>query len=175
MYGVLGLVIFVEALASVVTVHETGSMLSGGLTLAGPGAADRRSSRPRRPCARSRRAIREAAYGVGATRWEVIRSHVLPSAAPGILTGGVLTLARAFGETAPLLLVGGRDGVLRNRRGRLARRQLARRYTALPMLIFDWTQPNPAGSRTLAAAAIVVLLVILLLVNGDGDLAEEPI
>src|SRR5204863_1194949 len=50
--------------------------------------------------------IREAAYGVGATRWEVIRSHVLPSAAPGILTGTMLTLGRAIGETAPLLLVG---------------------------------------------------------------------
>ena len=50
--------------------------------------------------------IREAGFGVGATRWEVIRSHVLPYAAPGILTGVILTLARAFGETAPLLLVG---------------------------------------------------------------------
>ena len=54
--------------------------------------------------------IREAAYGVGATRWEVIRSHVLPYAAPGILTGVVLSLARAFGETAPLFLVGAVTG-----------------------------------------------------------------
>ena len=46
--------------------------------------------------------IREAGFGVGATRWEVIRSHVLPYAAPGILTGVILTMARAFGETAPL-------------------------------------------------------------------------
>ncbi len=56
--------------------------------------------------------IREAAFGVGATRWEVIRNHVLPYAAPGILTGTVLTLARAFGETAPLLLVGAVTGFL---------------------------------------------------------------
>ena len=50
--------------------------------------------------------IREAALGVGATRWEMVRSHVLPYAAPGILTGTILSLARAFGETAPLLMVG---------------------------------------------------------------------
>ena len=59
----------------------------------------------RRRCAPSR-SIREAAFGVGATRWEMVRSHVLPYAAPGILTGTILALARAFGETAPLLMVG---------------------------------------------------------------------
>ena len=57
------------------------------------------------------RGIREAGYGVGATRWEVVRSHVLPYAAPGVLTGTILSLARAFGETAPLLLVGRDDRV----------------------------------------------------------------
>ena len=56
--------------------------------------------------------IREAAYGVGATRWEVVRSHVLPYAAPGIFTGTILSLARAFGETAPLLMVGAVTGYL---------------------------------------------------------------
>ncbi len=58
------------------------------------------------------RGIREAAYGVGATRWEVVRSHVLPYAAPGVFTGAILALARAFGETAPLLLVGAVTGYL---------------------------------------------------------------
>ena len=58
------------------------------------------------------KSIREAAYGVGATRWEVVRSHVLPYAAPGIFTGAILSLARAFGETAPLLLVGAVTGYL---------------------------------------------------------------
>ncbi|MGH9270024.1 MAG: ABC transporter permease subunit, partial [Ilumatobacteraceae bacterium] len=58
------------------------------------------------------RGIREAGYGVGATRWEVVRSHVLPYAAPGILTGTVLALARALGEAAPLILVGAVAGFL---------------------------------------------------------------
>src|SRR5207344_1970317 len=63
------------------------------------------------------RSIREAAYGVGATRWEVVRSHVLPYAAPGIFTGTILSLARAFGETAPLLMVGAVTGYLTPARG----------------------------------------------------------
>ena len=54
--------------------------------------------------------IREAAFGVGATRWEVVRSHVLPYAAPGILTGTILAFSRALGEAAPLILVGGAPG-----------------------------------------------------------------
>ncbi len=64
------------------------------------------------------KSIREAGFGVGATRWEVIRSHVLPYAAPGVLTGSVLAMARALGETAPLIMVGAVTGLPRHRGGR---------------------------------------------------------
>ena len=110
-YGILGLVVFVQALRPITGPGSYGrSYISGGLTLAvlvmpivildhDGGAAG------------GPRSIREAAYGVGATRWEVVRSHVLPYAAPGMFTGVILSLARAFGETAPLLLVGAVTGL----------------------------------------------------------------
>jgi phosphate transport system permease protein len=109
--------------------------------------------------------IREAGFGVGATRWEVIRSHVLPYAAPGILTGIILTLARAFGETAPLLLVGAVAGSFATASNVSILDQLMGPYTSLPTLIYDWSRlPQPAF-RSLTAAAIVVLLVIIIMIN----------
>ena len=80
--------------------------------------------------------LRDAGYGVGASRWEVTRDHVLPYAAPGILTGTVLAIARALGEAAPLILIGAITGLL-------PRTGLTENFTALPMLIFNW-----AGGRT---------------------------
>ena len=90
------------------------------------------------------RSIREAAYGVGATRWEVVRSHVLPYAAPGIFTGTILSLARAFGETAPLLLVGAVTGFLSSPNGRSPLEILQGAYTSLPTQIFSWSRSSPA-------------------------------
>jgi phosphate transport system permease protein len=164
-YGILGLVIFVQALAL------GRSVLAGGLTLAVLvlpiviiTTAEALRSVPS--------SIREAGYGVGATRWEVIRSHVLPSAAPGILTGTVLSLARAFGETAPLILVGAVKGYFSSGAGGLGDR-LTGPYTSLPTLIFDWSsQPNP-DVRANAAAAIIVLLALILLVNGAAILLRN--
>lgn len=110
--------------------------------------------------------IREAGFGVGATRWEVIRHHVLPSAAPGILTGTVLTLARAFGETAPLLLVGVATGFFTAGSGAGMFEQLTGKYTALPVVVFSWSrQPSQGFQENLAPAAIVVLLAVLLTAN----------
>ncbi|CAN5604487.1 phosphate ABC transporter permease PstA [soil metagenome] len=107
--------------------------------------------------------IREAAFGVGATRWEVVRSHVLPYAAPGILTGTILSLARALGETAPLVLAA---AVLGNFS------QLGADpngpYTALPVIIFNWARQPSADFREVTAAAIIVLLVVLLVVNATA-------
>jgi phosphate transport system permease protein len=77
--------------------------------------------------------IREAGFGVGATRWEVIRSHVLPYAAPGILTGTVLSLARALGEAAPLILIGAVTGRLASQDGLFDLGQLTERFTAMPI------------------------------------------
>lgn len=111
------------------------------------------------------RSIREGAFGVGATQWETVRSHVLPSAAPGILTGTVLTLARAAGEAAPILLVGAITGTLRT--GGLGFvEQLGERFTALPVIIYSYSTEPGDEYRALAAAAGVVLLVLVLLMNG---------
>jgi phosphate transport system permease protein len=111
--------------------------------------------------------IREAGYGVGATRWEVVRHHVVPAAAPGILTGTILSLSRALGETAPLLLVGAVTGFLATGNQNLFQ-QLRGPYTALPTEIFAWaTKPDP-GFRALTSAAIIVLLAVILLANATA-------
>lgn len=159
-YGLLGLSIFVKLLGS-----ATGgrSVMSGGITLAIlvlPIVIITSAEALRAVPA----SIREAGYGVGATRWEVIRSHVLPSAAPGILTGTMLSLSRALGETAPLVLVGAVTGFLGVGTHSFVE-TLQSKFTALPMIIYGWArQPNP-GFRANTSAAIVVLLAVILTAN----------
>jgi phosphate transport system permease protein len=102
--------------------------------------------------------IRQAAYALGATQWQVVWRQVLPAAIPGIATGSILALSRALGETAPLLLVGALTYVSFNP-------TLLGDFTALPVQIFQWTQRSQDEFRTLAAAGIVVLIVILLTLN----------
>ncbi|HEX2222402.1 MAG TPA: phosphate ABC transporter permease PstA [Candidatus Limnocylindria bacterium] len=162
-YGLLGLAVFVVALRDVVGANASGrSLIAGGLTMAILvlpiviiTTAESLRAVPT--------AIREAAFGVGATRWEVVRSHVLPYAAPGILTGTILSMARAFGETAPLILVGAVVGTF-NVRNETVWDQLQGRYTALPTIIYDWAR-KPGDFAGNTYAAIIVLLVALLLVN----------
>lgn len=111
--------------------------------------------------------LKEGAYGVGATKWEVIRTQVLPYAAPGVLTGTLLSMARAVGETAPLILVGAISGRLGTNPGLLDASALTDSFTALPVVITSWTRKvglDP-GFAPAAAAAIVVLLVMVLIVN----------
>ncbi len=111
--------------------------------------------------------IREAGFGVGATKWEVIRSHVMPSALPGILTGTVLTLARAIGETAPLLVIGVATGYFAPPGDATLVDQLTGAYTALPVVVFSWSRQTQAEfADTLAPAAIIVLLAVLFILNG---------
>jgi phosphate transport system permease protein len=110
--------------------------------------------------------IREAGYGVGASRWEVTRKLVLPAALPGILTGTVLALARALGETAPLLLIGGIVGGFSTPVGQSIGETLLGSYTALPLTVFQWAKQPQEEFRQLAAAAIVVLLAVTLFANG---------
>ncbi len=118
--------------------------------------------------------IREAGFGVGATRWEVIRHHVLPSAAPGILTGTILTLARAFGETAPLLLIGVATGFFSAGSGASMFDQLTGKYTALPVVVFSWSrQPTEGFQDNLAPAAIIVLLAVLFTANAAAILLRN--
>ena len=160
-YGILGLSFFVLAMSGV-----TGgrTVISGGLTLAVlvlPITVIVSAEALRAVPA----SIREAGFGVGATRWEVIRSHVLPYAAPGILTGVILTLARAFGETAPLLLVGAAATGFAQPATATILDRLTGPYTSLPTIIYSWSrQPDP-DFQHLTAAAIIVLLVVILLVN----------
>ncbi|MEP6469554.1 MAG: phosphate ABC transporter permease PstA [Chloroflexota bacterium] len=159
-YGLLGVAIFVGALGGL-----TGgrTIISGGLTLAVLvlpiviiTTAEALRAVPM--------TIREAAFGVGATRWETVRSHVLPYAAPGIFTGTILSLARAFGETAPLIVVGAIAGTFRYSADNVVE-QLRGPYTALPTIIYGFSRDPDAGFRADTAAAIIVLLVVLLAVN----------
>ena len=111
--------------------------------------------------------LREGAYGVGATRWEMIRTQVLPYAAPGILTGTLLSMARAVGEAAPLILVGAVSGRLGDNPGLFDIGALTDQFTALPIVITTWTVQSgrDVGFTAAAAAAIVVLLVFVLMMN----------
>jgi len=109
--------------------------------------------------------LREAGYGVGATRWEVTRTQVLPYALPGIITGTVLALARSIGEAAPLLLCGAVTGLLPGRQGLIDPSQLTERFTALPIVIADWARTPREGFDEIAAAAIIVTLAIVLAMN----------
>jgi phosphate transport system permease protein len=102
--------------------------------------------------------IRQGAYALGATKWQVVWRQVLPAATPGIATGSILALSRALGETAPLLLVGALTYVAFNP-------TLLGDFTALPVQIFQWTSRPQEEFRVLAASAIIVLLIILLALN----------
>jgi phosphate transport system permease protein len=167
-YGLLGLAIFVQLLAGV-----TGgrSLMSGGLTMAilVLPIVIITSAEAVRAVPQS---IREAGFGVGATRWEVIRSHVLPYAAPGVLTGTILALSRALGEAAPLLLIGGAP-VFFSAGSRGFVETLQGEYTALPAIIFTWSRKSLRAFGDSTAAAIVVLLGVLLLINATAILLRN--
>jgi phosphate transport system permease protein len=161
-YGILGFAIFVKTFKGI-----TGgrSVISGGLILAILvlpiviiTAAESIRAVPN--------ALREASFGVGATRWETIRHHVLPYAAPGILTGTVLSLARALGEAAPLILVGAVTNALGSDPDLLDAGSLKERFTAMPTLIADWAGRPQVGFRANTAAAIILLMVVVLVANG---------
>lgn len=103
--------------------------------------------------------LRQAGLGLGATKWQTVRSQVLPVALPGILTGVILAVARAIGETAPLIVVGAASFITSDPTGPFSA------YTALPIQIFQWTSFPQEEFRNIAAAAILVLLVLLLTLN----------
>jgi phosphate transport system permease protein len=105
------------------------------------------------------REIRDGSMALGATRWQTTWKQTLPSAVPGIATGAILALSRAFGEAAPLLLLGGLVFVSYDPNGLLSG------YTTLPIQIFNWTGRPQEEFRVLAAAASILLLVLLLAMN----------
>jgi phosphate transport system permease protein len=167
-YGILGLVVFVKGLDSL-----TGgrSVISAGITLAILVLPIIIIT-----TAESVRAVpgglREAGFGVGATRWETTRDHELPYAAPGILTGTMLAVARALGEAAPLLLIGAITGRLATPAGQTFVQQLQGKFTALPIVVYGWANEVPKPGKLtgltfedLNAAAIVVLLALVMLLN----------
>ncbi len=152
LYGILGLALFVRFLAL------QASLISGALTMSLLilpvliiSTQEALRSVPQ--------GIRETAYALGATRSQVIWSHLLPIAAPGIMTGVILSLSRAIGETAPLIVVGAATFVP------FLPSSLTDRFTVLPIQIFNWTSRPQAEFQELAAAAIIVLLLVLLLMN----------
>ena len=103
--------------------------------------------------------VREGAYALGATKWDTVWGHVLPMALPGAMTGTILALSRAIGETAPLIVVGAATFMTFTPDGPTDR------FTALPIQIFGWTTLPQEGWEAVAAAGIVVLMVVLLLMN----------
>ena len=110
---------------------------------------------------------REASYGMGATKWQTITRVVLPAAVPGILTGSILALSRAIGETAPLVVIGIPvvvhflpDGLLSE-------------FTALPMQIYDWAKRPQEEFQYVAAAGIIVLMIVLVIMNSIAVLIRN--
>ena len=103
--------------------------------------------------------LRQAGMALGATKWQTVRSQVLPVALPGILTGTILAVARAIGETAPLILVGAASFITADPTGPFSS------FTALPIQIFQWTGFPQEEFRNIAAAASIALLLLLLTLN----------
>lgn len=159
-YGLLGLAVFVRFLAlerSLLTGAATLSLLVLPLVIISAREAIRAVPG----------SLRAAAYALGATRWQAIRHHVLPAAMPRILSGTILSLSRAGGETAPLLVIGAFAFI--------AFDPVSARdpFTALPVQIFNWTTEPHEEFRALAAGAIVVLLGALLLMNAAAVLIRN--
>jgi phosphate transport system permease protein len=151
-YGILGLALFVRSLGfgrSIISGALTLSLLVMPVIIIASQEAIRAVPQT----------IREAAYGLGATRWQVVSHQVLPMALPGILTGTILALSRAVGETAPLILVGAVGFVAFTPSG------VMDEFTVLPLQIYNWISRPQDEFRALAAAGIIVLLLLLLSMN----------
>jgi phosphate transport system permease protein len=171
-YGLLGLAIFVKAMSGFAGADgvDRRTLAAAGATLAVLvlpiiiiTTAEALRSVPQ--------SLREGAYGVGATRWEVIRTVVLPYAAPGIFTGALLSIARAVGEAAPLIVVGAVTGFSSRGVGLslgnvLDPSALGERFTAMPALVTAWAKlPQEEFKVDNTAAAIIGMLVFVLLIN----------
>lgn len=111
--------------------------------------------------------LRQAGMALGATKWQTIWAHVLPSALPGILTGTILAISRAIGETAPLVVVGASTFIAVDPSGPFSK------FTVLPIQIYQWTARPQDEFRNIAAAAIIVLLVLLLTLNATAVLLRN--
>jgi len=164
-YGILGLAIFVRVFSTFTSGEVFGvegnngrTILSAGLTMSLlvlpiliTNAQEAIRAVPN--------SLRLASYGLGATQWQTIWHHVLPNALPGILTGTILAISRALGETAPLIIVGAATYITKDPTG------IFSSFTAIPIQIYNWTTRPQAEFRSIAAAAILVLVFMLLSFN----------
>jgi phosphate transport system permease protein len=155
-YGILGLAFLVRGPLSLGPVILAGGLTLGLLVLPVVIIAGREAIRAVPP------SIREGSMALGATQWQTIWRQVLPAAVPGIATGVILSLSRAIGETAPLIVVGAATFVAFNPEG------LDSNFTAMPIQIFDWIS-RPSNDvndyRPLAAAGILLLMILLVAMN----------
>jgi len=164
-YGMLGLTIFVRALEPLTSGAIFGVQGSNGRTILSASLTMALLVLPliiinaREAIRAVPSSLRQASYGLGATKWETVRDHVLPNAIPGILTGAILSLSRAIGETAPLIVIGASTFIITDPTGPFSK------FTALPIQIYDWTSRPIEQFRNIASAAIIVLLVLLITLN----------
>jgi phosphate transport system permease protein len=151
-YGMLGLALFVRILGF------GGSILSGALTMSllilPVIVVASKEALKNVPVS-----IRHAAYALGAERWQTIRAHVLPAAAPGIMTGIILAMARALGESAPLILVGAVTYIAFVPEGPMDS------FTVIPLQIYNWTSRPQESFQSIAASGIIVLMALILVSN----------
>lgn len=151
-YGILGLAVFVQLLQigrSIVAAALTLTLLILPIVIIASIEALRAVPN----------AQREGAYALGATRWQMVSRSVFPAAAPSIMTGIILAMARAIGEAAPLILIGGVGFVT------FLPNPLSGAYTVLPLQIFDWAKRPQDDFQAISAAAIIVILVLMLVLN----------
>jgi phosphate transport system permease protein len=151
-YGILGLGIFVRGLGlgrSILAGSLTMSLLILPVIIMASREAIRRVPD----------SIRQAAFALGASKWQVVRDHVLPVALPGIMTGAILGFSRAIGETAPLITMGALTYVA------FLPTSISSPFTVLPIQAFNWISRPQAAFHQNAAAAICVLLAVLLMLN----------
>ena len=171
-YGMLGLAIFVRALepftsgaifgfVSANTTANGRTVLAAGLTL-GLLVLPIIIINSQEAIRAVPRSLRNASFGVGATKWQTVWSHVLPNAMPGILTGTILAVSRAIGETAPLVVVGASTAINFDPSSPFSK------FTTLPIQIYQWTARPQDEFRALAAASILVLLILLLSLNASA-------
>jgi phosphate transport system permease protein len=175
-YGILGLAIFVRALEPLTsgsifglvdpTTANGRTVLAAGLTL-GLLVLPIIIINAQEAIRAVPQSLRKASYGLGATKWQTVWSHVLPNAMPGILTGTILAISRAIGETAPLVVVGASTAISFDPSSPFSK------FTTLPIQIYQWTSRPQEEFRSLAAAAILVLLIILLSLNASAILLRN--
>lgn len=159
-YGLLGLVFFVQWLNLGRSI-AAGALTMGLLILPVVVISSQESIRA------VPLGLRQASYGLGATKWQTVRSHVLPTAMPGILTGMILSMSRAIGETAPLLVVGASSLVLSRPDSP------GSSFTAMPVQIYNWSARPQKEFEHLAAASIIVLMIVLLTMNATAIILRQ--